>query len=74
MAGIVYLTDTRVTAVDAAAKTLTTADGDDISYSKLLVATGARVGGRGEGPHPCAHRLLVSVCVRMGVGARIGRA
>ncbi|KAL4433983.1 hypothetical protein ABPG75_000424 [Micractinium tetrahymenae] len=40
--GIEFLTGTRVTAVDVAAKALTTAGGDTISYGKLVVATGAR--------------------------------
>lgn len=34
---------TRATAVNAKAKTVTTGDGHEISYSKLLIATGSRV-------------------------------
>lgn len=41
-AGIDFITGTRVTGVDVASKTLTTAAGDTISYGKLVVATGAR--------------------------------
>ena len=41
--GVSFLTGTKVTAVDVAAKKLTTASGDTIGYEKLLVATGARV-------------------------------
>lgn len=41
--GIDFLTSTRVTAVDVAAKTLTTAGGGAITFDKLVVATGARV-------------------------------
>ena len=39
---IEYLTSTRVTAADVAAKALTTAGGDTITYDTLVVATGAR--------------------------------
>jgi len=42
-AGIEYLTSAKVTAVDVAAKQLTTAGGDTITFDKLVVATGARV-------------------------------
>ena len=49
-AGIDYLTSTKVTAVDVAAKQLTTAGGEAITFDKLVVATGARVRqGKGVG-------------------------
>ena len=41
--GITFLAGTRITAVDVAAKSLTTATGDTIRFEKLVVATGARV-------------------------------
>ena len=40
--GIEYLTNTRITAADLAAKKLTTASGEDITYIKLIIGTGAR--------------------------------
>ncbi len=40
--GITYLTNTKITAVDTAAKKLTTAAGGEITYEKLIIATGAR--------------------------------
>ena len=59
--GIEYLTGARVTAVDVAAKKLTTAAGDTIAYGKLIVATGSRVGaaaggGGGGGGAACTCR------------------
>lgn len=62
-AGIDYLTGTKVTAVDVAAKQLTTAGGEAITYDKLVVATGARVrkGTGGWMPRPRAW-------VRLGAG------
>lgn len=43
-AGIDYKTNTSITAADVGAKTLTAASGDTITYEKLIIATGARVG------------------------------
>lgn len=40
--GIAYLTSTKVTAVDTAAKKLTTDAGGEISFEKLIIGTGAR--------------------------------
>lgn len=60
--GIEYLTSTRVVSADVAAKTLTTAGGDTISYEKLVVATGARVGRGGS----CrSHKSQGSQAVRL---------
>ena len=42
--GIEYLTSTKVVGADVASKTLTTAAGDTITYEKLIIGTGARVG------------------------------
>ena len=42
-AGVDYKTSTKVTAIDAKSKTLTSESGDTISYEKLIYATGARV-------------------------------
>ena len=42
-AGVDYKVNTKITAVDAKAKTLTAESGDMISYEKLIMATGARV-------------------------------
>lgn len=42
-AGIDYKVNTKITAVNVAAKKLTAESGDTISYEKLIVATGARV-------------------------------
>jgi NADH dehydrogenase FAD-containing subunit len=38
-----YKTSTKITAIDAKAKALTSESGDTISYEKLIYATGARV-------------------------------
>ena len=38
-----YKTSTKVTAVDAKAKTVTAESGETISYEKLIYALGARV-------------------------------
>jgi hypothetical protein len=43
--GIAYLTGTRITSVNIAGKTLSTAAGDTVGYDKLIVGTGARVRG-----------------------------
>lgn len=40
--GITYLTNTRITSADISAKKLTTAAGEDITYDKLIIGTGAR--------------------------------
>jgi monodehydroascorbate reductase (NADH) len=40
--GIAYLTSTKIAAVDTTAKKLTTAAGEEISYEKLIIGTGAR--------------------------------
>lgn len=42
--GITYLTNSKVTAASVANRTLTLANGDVVSYEKLIIATGARVG------------------------------
>ena len=55
--GISFLTDTKVTAVDVAAKKLTTASGDTVGYEKLIVATGARV-RRPANSLPPQHELV----------------
>jgi hypothetical protein len=54
-AGIAYLTSSRVTAADLAARTLTLASGDVITYQKLVIATGADVSKqqRDRFNHPC---------------------
>lgn len=61
--GIDYLTGTQVTAVDLAAKKLTAASGEAITFDKLVVATGARVGNgvaarAGRCSCPVAHAVL----------------
>ncbi len=43
-AGVDYKTNTKIIAIDAKAKTLSSESGDTISYEKLIYATGARVG------------------------------
>ena len=40
--GISFLTDTKITAADVAAKKLTTSTGNEITYEKLIIGTGAR--------------------------------
>ena len=42
-AGIEFKLNTNVTSADVAAKTLTTAAGDTITYEKLIIATGSGV-------------------------------
>lgn len=42
-AGVDYKLSTKITAVDAKAKTVTAESGDTISYEKLIYALGARV-------------------------------
>lgn len=50
LAGITYLTSSRVSGVDVATKSLTTAAGEVISWSTaLVIATGAEVRGRLQG-------------------------
>ncbi len=51
--GITYLTNSKVTAASVANRTLTLANGDVVSYDKLVIATGARVGAWGEGLTRC---------------------
>jgi hypothetical protein len=62
--GISFLTDTKVTAVDVAAKKLTTASGDTLGYEKLIVATGARVRRPASVPALAPHQELVQALVR----------
>ncbi|KAI9011612.1 monodehydroascorbate reductase [Hyaloraphidium curvatum] len=53
--GVNFLTSTRVAKADLAARTLTTASGDTVSFEKLIIGTGARavtladLGAKGDG-------------------------
>ena len=69
-AGIDYLTSTKVTAVDVAAKKLTTAGGEAVTFDKLVVATGARVSAvqRSAGGWWRAGRAALMLSVPTGEG------
>jgi NADPH-dependent 2,4-dienoyl-CoA reductase/sulfur reductase-like enzyme len=59
-AGIAYLTNSRVTAADLAAKTLTLASGDIITYQQLVIATGADVSKHQQGEGWMAAAWLIA--------------
>jgi len=56
-AGVDYKLSTKITAVDAKAKTVTAESGDTISYEKLIYALGARVS-----PNFCSSVAIDSLC------------